>query len=181
LSNNKSPSNINPLTDINNNDLNNICCPDAGLNTNKDLKDLINSHAEIIIVKEHLCNTCPRLYTDIFKTILIVCNHLSHKNDRYSKDIKVDNTIRHLMEEEVGFVTSSEDYIKSKKKLRSIYYLNPTVEDIAICIKLMHKALEDELGTLCNQEILEKIVNDVAELGISKEQVYQLLQMEIVN
>lgn len=45
----------------------------------------------------------------------------------------------------------------------------------------MYKALENELGTLCKQEILDKIVNDVAELGISEEQVYLLLQMEVVD
>lgn len=54
---------------------------------------------KLVVITKCLCDPCPRLYTDIFKTILIVCNHLSHKNDRYSEDVKVDNTIRHLMKE----------------------------------------------------------------------------------
>jgi hypothetical protein len=73
-----------------------------------------------------------------------------------------------------------DDYNKIKKKLQSIYYLGSPMEEISIHLQLMYKALEDELGTLCRQEILEKIVNDVGELGISEEQVYRLLKMEVV-
>lgn len=43
----------------------------------------------------------------------------------------------------------------------------------------MSEALKDDLGFLCKEEIVAKIVNDVAELGISEEQVYKLLQMEV--
>jgi len=76
---------------------------------------------------------------------------------------------------------SFEDYNKWNKRLQSIYYLDSPTEEIAINLHLMYKALEDELGSLCKQEILEKIFNDVAELEISEEQVYRLLQMEVVN
>ncbi len=91
-------SNKETSTNIYYNNLNNICWSNAGLNTDNNLKDLIEGHAEIVIVTKHLCIPCPRLYTDIFKSILIVCNHFSHKRDRYAEDNELDDKIQNLIE-----------------------------------------------------------------------------------
>lgn len=99
LSSNNYRSNINLSSKIYNNDLDNNDCSNNGFTDNKQIKDLIDSHPKIVIVTEHLCIPCPRLYTDIFNSVLIICNGISHKNGRYSEDITVDNTIHQLMKE----------------------------------------------------------------------------------
>lgn len=40
-----------------------------------------------IIVTEHLCEPCPRFYTDAFHNVLIVCEHPSHTNLRNDKKV----------------------------------------------------------------------------------------------
>ena len=47
-----------------------------------------------VVITKCLCKPCPRLYTDIFKLILIVCKDPSHKDDN---DDKLNQKIQHLV------------------------------------------------------------------------------------
>lgn len=48
-----------------------------------------------VIVTKHLCIPCPRLYTDIFNKVVIICKDPSHKE--YSSDTKIrDNSIQFI-------------------------------------------------------------------------------------
>ena len=50
-----------------------------------------------IVVTKHLCIPCPRLYTDIFKTILIICKDPSHKDDKYAADGDMNHLVHQLL------------------------------------------------------------------------------------
>lgn len=91
-------SNIKNSTNIYTDNLDNNNCSHDRISDNKQIKDLVDRQPKIVTVTEHLCNPCPRLYTDIFNIILIVCDHQSHKNNRYSDDCKVNDTIQQLIE-----------------------------------------------------------------------------------
>jgi hypothetical protein len=77
--------------------LNNNSCSDPELCVNDYIKDIVDSHADNVDSTEHLCVPCPRLYTDIFKTILIVCKDPSHKDDKYTDDWKSNRLIQQLL------------------------------------------------------------------------------------
>jgi hypothetical protein len=77
---NNSPSNSKSSANININDLNNNYSKDE-LNIDEYLKNLSISKSKIVIVTKHLCIPCPQMYTDIFKTILLVCKDPSHIQD----------------------------------------------------------------------------------------------------
>ena len=47
-----------------------------------------------IVITKCLCDPCPRLYTDIFKMILIVCKDPSHKDDN---DCKMNQEIQYIV------------------------------------------------------------------------------------
>ena len=64
------------------------------------INDLIDHHAKIVTVTSHLCLPCPRLYTNIFKTILIVCKDSSHKDDNYTSDCKTNRSIQQLLSDD---------------------------------------------------------------------------------
>jgi hypothetical protein len=73
-------------------------------------------------------------------------------------------------------------YEKNQEKLLSLCDFKPPIDQIVKYLKLMHKLLCKELGSLCKQEIIEKIVNDAAAaLGLSKEQIRRLLLEEDIS
>lgn len=49
-----------------------------------------------VVITKCLCDPCPRLYTDIFKMILIICKDSSHKDN---KDFKINPKIQHFVED----------------------------------------------------------------------------------
>lgn len=91
---NNSPSNNTSPTSLNNDNMNNNCCSIDALNVNETMETLIDNHSEIVVITKHLCSPCPRMYTDIFKTILIVCKDPSHQHDDYLDDNKLNNKIQ---------------------------------------------------------------------------------------
>ena len=70
---------------------------------------------------------------------------------------------------------NSNNYNKNKKELDSLYYLNPSEEDITECIKLMYKALSDGEQFFSKREIISKIVDDALGIGFSKDKIDRLL------
>jgi hypothetical protein len=97
---NNSISNSDSSTIINNDNFYNNSCSVHRFCVGNCIKDLIDRHAEIVIVTEHLCIPCPRLYADIFKTVLIVCKDSSHKDDKYTDDCKTNRIIQQLLARE---------------------------------------------------------------------------------
>jgi len=78
----------------------------------------------------------------------------------------------------ISFDTSENiiEYEKKKEKLVSLCNIKPPIDQVVKYLKLMHKLLCKEWGSLCKQEMLENIVNDIAvALGLSKEQIQRLL------
>ena len=67
-------------------------------------------------------------------------------------------------------------YNKAKENLSSILYLNPPIEQIAKYLNIMYKSLCEEWGFLCRSEVIAKIVNDIAEIGLPISQVKQFLE-----
>ena len=65
-----------------------------------------------------------------------------------------------------------------KDTLSSILPLNHPIEQIAKYVIVMHKLLHDEWGFLCEQDILTKLVDDTAIIGLSRSQIKQLLMEE---
>ena len=94
----QSTSKINIHTNIDKDKVdNNFCYADDVFDINIDLKDFIDNRPQIVVVTKHLCLPCPRLYTDIFKIILIVCKDSSHKDDKYTDDCKTNRIIQQLL------------------------------------------------------------------------------------
>ncbi len=94
---NKSPSSINSSTYINNDNSDNNFCSNNEFDVNEYKKNIIEHRPEIVIVTKHLCIPCPRLYSDIFKTILIVCKDPSHKYDKNAGDSKLNEKIQNFL------------------------------------------------------------------------------------
>ena len=69
-------------------------------------------------------------------------------------------------------------YKYTKEKLESIGHLNPPIEQFAKYVKIMYQSLCDEQGFLCENEMLDRIVNDIAINRLSKTIVKQLLLWE---
>ena len=66
-------------------------------------------------------------------------------------------------------------YNKAKEKLLSIWFLRPPINQIIKYLKLMYDSLYKQLGFLCKKDILNKISDDTAVLGLSKTKIRQLL------
>jgi len=63
-----------------------------------------------IIITNHLCNPCPRYYTDIFGKVLIECKHPSH---------------RQTIKEKINIV-------KANHRMRSSIGTLPAVDDLGV-------------------------------------------------
>ena len=72
LPNNNSTTNTNTLN------LDNNCFDEQDNCCYWKLRDSLYSTSKVVVITKHLSIPCPRLYTDIFKTILIVCKDPSH-------------------------------------------------------------------------------------------------------
>ena len=101
---NNSISNNNSSTIINSDDFYNNSYSIHRLCVSHNIQELVDRHAEIVVITQHLCVPCPRLYTDIFKTILIICKDQSHKGGRYADDDHINHLIQQLLEgESIGY------------------------------------------------------------------------------
>ena len=68
-----------------------------------------------------------------------------------------------------------KQYNKAKEKLFFIWYLEPSIEQIAKYVNLMYKSLCEEWGFLCRREIIAKIFNDTAEIGLPISKIKEFL------
>ncbi len=69
-------------------------------------------------------------------------------------------------------------YNNAKEDISSIRHLNPPIEEIAKYVNIMYQSLCQEWGLLCKQDILVKLVNDLALIGFSETKIKQLLLWE---
>jgi hypothetical protein len=94
---NSDRSNVSISTTTNNLSTLNNDCIDKQDYSHRQLKESTSNPPKVIIITKHLCLPCPRLYTDIFKTILIVCKDPAHKDDNYTDDCKTNRIIQQLL------------------------------------------------------------------------------------
>lgn len=93
-------SNKNFTTNINTTAIDNNCSNDKDIGTDLS-KNHFDSVSKVIIVTKHLSIPCPRLYADIFDTVLIICKDPSHKQDEFAEDNKVDEKIERFLKSNI--------------------------------------------------------------------------------
>ena len=57
----------------------------------KEPHDFSKSKSREVIITKHLCDPCPRLYTDIFKTFVIICRDPSHGRSKAQAGLGADD------------------------------------------------------------------------------------------
>lgn len=147
--------------------------------TNKNTKNLDNNYSTgkklqeeenkikskiKITITEHLCIPCPRVYTDIFDTVVIVCKHRSHSQDKcLGENIVNDKIERYLKSsKKKPFSNNDNNYNIGYDNIATDFYHQSTLNDSKIAKRAGTKKLSNShIGEDCNLITEQAIIKGV--------------------